>query len=147
MAILKSNTEADLIVEDVKVFSGQESVNDTTEEVAQELEKMPSITAMVTSSETLEDALKLKRSSSDERVNFRKLNLGSNRLEKGELNEVAKDRKLKLTRETQFVAKEGKRANKENIKEISNEGLSKNPSGTTVNTMGSNDQVDVRKLG
>ncbi|CAG8759951.1 12729_t:CDS:1, partial [Dentiscutata heterogama] len=55
----KSNTEADLIVEDVKVFSSQESVNDTKEEVAQELEKMPSITAMVTSSKTLEDALKL----------------------------------------------------------------------------------------
>ncbi|CAG8720662.1 5957_t:CDS:1, partial [Dentiscutata heterogama] len=87
------------------------------------------------------------RSSSDERVNLRKLNLGSNRLEKGESNEVVKDRKLKLTRETQSVTKEGKRANKENIKEISNEVLSNNPSRTTVNAMGSDDQVDVGKLG
>ncbi|CAG8662191.1 14719_t:CDS:2, partial [Dentiscutata heterogama] len=129
----ENNIEADLIVEDVKVFSGQESMNDTTEVVAQELEKLPSITAMVTSSETLEDAPKLSK--------------GSNRIEKGESNEVVKDRRLKLTRETQFVAKEGKRANKENIKEISNEGLSKNPSWKIVNTMGSDDQVDVGKLG
>ncbi|CAG8539814.1 1101_t:CDS:2 [Dentiscutata heterogama] len=151
-----SNAGLDLSIEDKKKPSSQELKNDMTEELIQELENISIVVPVLISTEIVKNTQRLSKDDKqkeipkrplDERENFKKHILGSNKLDKREINKVVKDHKWKLKIETQFEFKEERRANKKNLKKTSNKESLSNTREITKNARSSSDQVVIEKLG